>query len=155
VIAARRTDSTPKPDYVDKVYPVSRLHQLLGESDFVLLSLPLTPASRHLVDEAALQAMKPSAVLINISRGQIVDEAALVRALRERRIARAALDVFAREPLQADNPLWELPNVIITPHISGPSEHYMDRLVEIFCRNLKRYLAGEALLNRYDSALGY
>ena len=99
--------------------------------------------------------MKRGAVFINIGRGPIVQEAALVRALREGWIAGAALDVFEQEPLPADSPLYDLENAIITPHVSGASPRYMDRAVPLFCENLKRYLHGDALLNVVDKERGY
>jgi phosphoglycerate dehydrogenase-like enzyme len=99
--------------------------------------------------------MKPSAVLINIARGPIVDEPALIRALKERWIAGAALDVFEREPLPSESELWGLDNVLVTPHISGGTPRYMDRAVDLFCDNLRLYLAGEPLRNVVDPTRGY
>ena len=135
--------------------PASELHRLLGESDFVVLSMPLTPETRGMIGEAELRAMKPSAVLVNIARGPVTVEADLIRALREGWIAGAALDVFDKEPLPADSPLWDMENVILTPHISGGTEIYNQRAVTIFADNLRRYLAGEPLQNVVDPARGY
>jgi phosphoglycerate dehydrogenase-like enzyme len=146
--------ATPDPG-VAQVYGPGELRALLAASDYVVLAAPLTPATRHLIDAAALAAMKPGAVLINISRGGLVDEPALVRALQEGRIGGAALDVFAEEPLPPASPLWALPNVLITPHLAGANPHYNRRATELFCDNLRRYLAGAPLLNRVDPQRGY
>src|SRR5256712_8627768 len=108
-----------------------------------------------MIGEVQLRAMKPGAVIINIARGAIIDERALVRAIREGWIAAAALDVFQAEPLPAESELWGLENVMLTPHISGGTPRYMDRAVELFCDNLRRYLAGEPLRNVVDPARGY
>ncbi len=142
------------PD-ADEVLPVSELAYLLGESDYVVVALPLTPESRGLIGEAELRAMKPSAVIVNIGRGAIIDEQALVQALKEGWIAGAALDVFQQEPLSGESELWGLENVIVTPHISGGTPRYMERAVELFCDNLRRYLAGEPLRNVVDQERGY
>jgi phosphoglycerate dehydrogenase-like enzyme len=99
--------------------------------------------------------MKPSAVLINIARGAVIDEPVLIRAMKERWIAGAALDVFEKEPLPSDSELWSLDNVLVTPHISGGTPRYMERAVDLFCDNLRRYLAGETLGNVVDPARGY
>ncbi|MDE3076139.1 MAG: D-2-hydroxyacid dehydrogenase [Chloroflexota bacterium] len=159
VLATRRhvgpKDAGSKPAYVDRLLPASELDSLLSDSDFVLLALPLTGETRGILGERELGLMKPSGVLINISRGAVLDEPALIEALRTGRIGGAALDVFATEPLAAGSPLWDLPNVILTPHISGQSVRYWDRIVELFCENLRRYLAGEELINRYDPNRGY
>jgi len=140
---------------VDEMLPPSELTYLLGESDYVVVALPLTPESRELIGEAELRAMKPNAVIVNIGRGAIIDEAALVRALKEGWIAGAALDVFQQEPLSGESELWGLDNVIVTPHISGGTPRYMERAVELFCDNLRRYLAEETLRNVVDPARGY
>jgi len=140
---------------IDEMLPPSDLPYLLGESDYVVLALPLTPESRGMIGEAELRAMKPSAVIVNIARGAIIDEPALVRALKEGWIAGAALDVFSREPLPSDSELWALPNVLLTPHISGGTPRYMERAVRLFCDNLRRYLDGQPLLNVVDPQRGY
>jgi phosphoglycerate dehydrogenase-like enzyme len=140
---------------VERVYGPTELLPFLGACDFVLNSLPLTAETRGLLDERALRAMSPSAVLIHLGRGPTVDEAALLRALREGWIAGAVLDVFDQEPLPPQSPLWGLENVLITAHTSGESDHYLERAVEIFCDNLRRYRAGQPLRNVVDKALGY
>jgi D-2-hydroxyacid dehydrogenase (NADP+) len=154
VIAMRRSEPVAD-ERVDAFVPVAELPRLLGESDFVVLSVPLTSETHHLIGEAELRAMKPSAVLINISRGGVVDETALVRALKEGWIAGAGLDVFEQEPLPPESELWDLENAIVSPHISGGTEIYNDRATGIFCENLRRYLAGEPLMNLADPARGY
>lgn len=133
----------------------AQLLDLLAQSDFVLIATPLTDETRGMLGERELRAMKPTAFLVNIARGGIVDERALVRALQEHWIAGAALDVFEHEPLPADSALWKLDNVIIAPHIAAATPHYDDRAVELFCENLRRYLRGDALLNVVDITRGY
>ncbi len=142
------------PD-VDEVFSRERLHDLLGQSDYVVLSVPLTPDTEKMFGEAELRAMRQGAYLVNIARGRVVDEAALIRALREGWIAGAGLDVTEQEPLPADSPLYSMPNVILTPHISGNSIHYDERLAALFADNLRRFRSGEPLLNRYDPSRGY
>lgn len=156
VIATRRsaTESYGTSE-ADEIMPASELHRLLGESDYVVLSVPLTAETRGMIGEAELRAMKSTAVLVNIARGAIVVEDALLQALREGWIAGAALDVFEKEPLPADSPFWDMENVLLTPHISGGTEIYNQRAVAIFADNLRRYLAGEPLLNVVDPARGY
>lgn len=137
----------------DRVYRLPRLSKALGEGDFIVLVLPLTEQTRGLIGAAALAAMRPTAWLLNVGRGAVVDEAALVPALRERRIAGAVLDVFAREPLPADHPLWALDNVVVTPHISGPST--APEIAPVFNDNLARWLAGRPLRHVVDRVRGY
>jgi phosphoglycerate dehydrogenase-like enzyme len=140
---------------VDELLPPSDLPYLLSQADYVVIAVPLTPESRRLVGERELQLMRPTARLINISRGAVIDETALVRALKEGWIAGAALDVFEQEPLAPDSELWGMDNVILTPHISGGTPVYMERAVELFSENLRRYLAGEPLRNAVDLKRGY
>ncbi len=156
VIATKRsTTESHRALYADEIRPASELHSVLAESDYVVLSMPLTPDTRGLIGEAELKAMKPTAALINIARGPVVDEGALIRALNDGTIAAAALDVFDQEPLPADSPLWDMENVIISPHISGGTEIYNQRAVEIFCENLRHHLADEPLRNIVDPGRGY
>jgi phosphoglycerate dehydrogenase-like enzyme len=145
----------PHAEIPDRLYPPAALKSFLGACDYVVLTLPLNKQTRHLIDAAALEAMKPSAVLINVSRGPVVDEKALIYALREKQIAGAGLDVFEEEPLPADSPLWTLPNVILSPHVSGYSPHYDERSAEVFAENLRRFIAGEALINQVDRDRDY
>lgn len=156
VIATKRSaTAATSASYADEVLPPSQLDRVLRESDYLVLSVPLTPETRGMIGEPQLRAMKPSALLVNIARGPVTVEADLLRALQEGWIAGAALDVFEREPLPPEHPFWAMENVILTPHISGGTERYNQRAVEIFARNLRRYLAGEPLENVVDPARGY
>ncbi len=153
VIGTKRTP-TPIPG-VERVLPPEGLPEVLRESDAVVVVLPLTQQTRGLIGAPELQMMKRTAWLINVGRGPIIQEKALVQALRAGWIAGAGLDVFEQEPLPADSPLYELDNVMLTPHVSGASPHYMDRAVPLFCENLARYLRGEPLRNLVDPERGY
>jgi len=133
----------------------AQLDSLLARSDVVVLCAPLTPETRGLIGDAALGCMKPSAYFINVGRGASVDEVALARALRERRIAGAAVDVFAQEPPPAGHPLYGLDNVILSPHVSGFLPSYDEKCSVLFAENLRRHLAGEPLLNLVDRSRGY
>ena len=130
-------------------------HDLLRESDVVMICSPLTPETEGMFDQAAFDAMQDHAILINVTRGRIVDENALLDALEQRRIGGAGLDVTPREPLPDDHPLWRIPNVVITPHTAGGSPNRDDRLVDLICRNLKRHAAGQPLLSQIDKKKGY
>ncbi|MBL8130381.1 MAG: D-2-hydroxyacid dehydrogenase [Anaerolineae bacterium] len=132
----------------DHTYASDDLAEAAAQCDFLVLSVPHTPHTHHIVNESVLRSMKPTAVLINVARGGVVDEAALIRALTEKRIAGAALDVFEQEPLPADSPLWQMDNVIISPHIAGLTSRYYDVVLDLFSTNLQRYAAGEPLLNQ-------
>lgn len=131
------------------------LDEELPEADFLVLTMPLTPETHHMIDARRLGLLKRDAYLINIGRGGTVDEKALVEALEQKRIAGAGLDVFETEPLPEDSPLWGLENVIITPHYSGLTPRYAERLLDIFIDNLKRYLEKRPLRNVVDFDLGY
>ncbi len=139
----------------DALYGPEQLREMLAQCDFVVLAVPLTQETRGMIGEAELRAMKRTAYLVNIARGEVCDEAALIRALQEGWIAGAGLDVFTQEPLPETSPLWTLPNVILTPHISGFTPVYEQRAVDIFCENLRRYIAGQSLLNLVDKSTGY
>lgn len=145
----------PEGDVPDRIYPGEATRSMLAECDYVVITLPLTEKTRHLCNEEMLKDMKPNAYLINIGRGGLIDEKALVKALKKGWIAGAGLDVFEEEPLPADSPLWSMENVILTPHISGFTPHYDRRAVDLFAENLRRYLAGETLLNRVNREVGY
>jgi phosphoglycerate dehydrogenase-like enzyme len=140
---------------LDRILGPDGLPELLAESDFVVLATPLTPATENLIDGPALEAMKPGAWLINVARGRLVDERALVRALHEGQIGGAILDTFRDEPLPPASPFYGLDNVIVTPHTSWSSGRVLDRSVELFCANLRRYAVGEPLTNVVDPAAGY
>jgi len=139
--------------FIDELVSPRRLPYLLRASDFVVLACPLTPQTERLIGERELRAMKPSAVLINVARGRVCDEAALVRALGEGWIGGAALDVFVMEPLPEASPLWMMPNVIVTPHNAGPSPLNMGRVMEIFLDNLARFSASRRLRNRVNASV--
>ncbi len=145
----------PQGVYFHRLYPIQALHSLLKECDFVVLCLPLTPETQHIINMAALEAMKPGACLVNVGRGDLIDEDALAVALTEKKIAAAALDVFHQEPLPEDSPLWGLDNLIVSPHISGISASYQQKNVDLFIENLNAYLTGAALVNRVDVQKGY
>jgi phosphoglycerate dehydrogenase-like enzyme len=131
---------------LDAVHGIDALHRLLPEADFVALTCPLTKETENLIDATALGRMRKTAILVNVARGRVVDEAALIDALRAGRIAGAALDVTVEEPLPASSPLWEMPNVLITPHTAGETQRYEDNLLDILMENLDRLWRGDAQL---------
>jgi phosphoglycerate dehydrogenase-like enzyme len=153
VLGSRRSGAaTP---HVDSVVDDTGWRALLPEADYVVVAAPLTPQTRAMLGAAELAQMRPSAYLVNIARGEIVDEAALVEALHAGRIAGAGLDVFGQEPLPAGHPLWDAPNVFATPHISWSSPAIMPRTFALFVDNLQRYAAGQPLRNVIDKEAGY
>lgn len=145
----------PNGTIPERFYPLDELHAMLSACDAIVLALPLTKATQHIIGAEELAAMRPHAQLVNIARGGLIDQNALITALREHRLGGAALDVTDPEPLPADSPLWKMDNVLITPHISGFSRLYNDRVVELFSENLSCYLRGEPLLNTVQRNLGY
>ncbi|GBF12365.1 D-2-hydroxyacid dehydrogenase [Tepidibacillus sp. HK-1] len=155
-VIGMNTDGRPV-DHVEKVYRPSQLKELLAESDYVVVIVPLTDKTYHLIGKEELQAMKNTAYLINIARGEVVEEEALVDALKSNQIAGAVLDVFSEEPLPSEHPFWSLENCIITPHLSGRSPKYMERALEIFVYNLDQYLDKkiDQMLNRVELSKGY
>ncbi|MCX6012472.1 MAG: D-2-hydroxyacid dehydrogenase [Chloroflexi bacterium] len=156
VIATRksaRKDSRAR--YVDVMMPQDQLPRLLSESDYVALALPLTPQTNHLIGESQLKLMKKTSYLINISRGQIINEAALVKAIKEKWINGAALDVYEVEPLPETSELWNLPNIIFSPHVAASMEEYPELATELFCENLIRYINGKKLLKKKKKKQGY
>ena len=157
VIGSRRsvTEAHEHAEGVDLLLPASDLPRLLAESDFVVLAAPATGETKALINAAALTQMKRGSHLINIARGSLVDEAALVAALQSGHLAGAALDVFDPEPLPPESELWQLKNVLITPHVSNASEHFLRRQVDLVKENLRRYLAGEELVNLVPPERGY
>ena len=146
---------TEKPDYVESLWRLDRLHEMLEQADFVSICCPLTPETEGMMSTAEFRVMKPTAFLINIARGKIVDQPALIEALRAGKLAGAGLDVTNPEPLPEESPLWEMDNVIITPHHAGQSPKAPRRVFELFCENLKRFVAGEPLINVVDKTRGY
>jgi phosphoglycerate dehydrogenase-like enzyme len=155
VSAIRRRTDVARPVEVEELLPPDRLDDLLGKSDIVVLAAPLTPATQALIGRRELNLMKRGAFLINVGRGALVDDGALVEALRAGHLGGAALDVFTEEPLDPSSPYWALPNVIVTPHTSGTMEDYWTPLVALFSENLRRFESGLALLNVVDKTAGY
>jgi phosphoglycerate dehydrogenase-like enzyme len=167
VVAVRRrpeSDGAPTEDgedlsfgdaMLDRVGGPETLPQLLGESDFIVLAAPLTPETEDMINAETLALVKPGAWLINVARGRLIDERALLRALRDGPLGGAVLDTFREEPLPALSSFYELPNVIVTPHTAWSSGRVLDRSVELFCDNLRRFAIGEPLLNVVDPAAGY
>jgi phosphoglycerate dehydrogenase-like enzyme len=145
----------PGGDLPDRIYPPQAIRSFLGECDYVVLAVPLTEETHHLIDAEKLKAMKENSLLVNVARGAVVDEKALIKALNEGWIAGAVLDVFEEEPLPEDSPLWKTPNLTISPHVSGLTPHYHERAVGIFAENLRRYIAGQPLANLVERERGY
>jgi len=139
----------------EQVFPASKLDEVLPQADFVVLAAPETPETRKMMGAREFALMKPSAYFLNVSRGALVDEPALISALEQRKIAGAALDVASQEPLPPENPLWKLDNAFITPHMSAVSEHLWERQTDLLMENLERWFAGDELLNRVDLNRGY
>jgi phosphoglycerate dehydrogenase-like enzyme len=156
VMATRRSAKPGgRARYVDELLPGSSLGVLLAQSDFVVLTLPRIRETEKIIGMRELRAMKKTAYLVNVGRGETVDEEALVKALEENTIAGAGLDAFSPEPLPRNSRLWDLPNVIISPHASGRIENYDIAVNPIFCRNLERYVNGRRLFNIVDKKKGY
>jgi phosphoglycerate dehydrogenase-like enzyme len=154
VVAVREHREKVNPD-VQKIYGPAQLPEMLLEADFVVIAAPLTNETRHLFDTSLLARMKPQAYLINVSRGALVDEIALTDALRDGHLGGAALDVFEREPLPADSPLWNLENLLITPHTAAVTEKLWERHYVLIRENLERFVKGEPLLGMVDKSTGY
>jgi phosphoglycerate dehydrogenase-like enzyme len=145
----------PQGEFVDRLYPPEAIRSMVGACDFVLVTLPLTPQTRGYIDASVFAAMQPHAIFINVGRGGVVDEDALIAALKAGKLGGAALDVFAREPLPQSSPLWSMENVIISPHLAGNTSRYHERAADLFTENLERYLEKKDLLNRVDLSSGY
>jgi phosphoglycerate dehydrogenase-like enzyme len=154
VLAVRRHPA-PDPAPAHEQWGPERLGEMMERVDWLVLAAPLTPATRGLIGRAELARLRPHAVLVNLGRGALVDEGALAEALAAGRIAGAALDVFAEEPLPRTSPLWDMPQVIVTPHVSGFGPRFWERTCDLFARNLRRWLAGEPLENVVDKRAGY
>jgi len=155
VIAMRENPGKESPEGVQQVFASSQLDEVLSQSDYVVLAVPVTASTVGLMGASRLAKMKPDACLINVGRGPLVDEAALIQALRERTIGGAALDVFEEEPLPTGSPLWSLENLLITPHTAGLTEKLWERHYQFISENLRRYLKGEPLLSVVDKKRGY
>jgi phosphoglycerate dehydrogenase-like enzyme len=155
VVALRRDPSAPRPPFVSVVHGPGGLADLLRESDAVVVTAPLTRDTRGMIGAEQLGLMRPDAVLVNVSRGKLVREQELAEALARGTIAGAALDVFEHEPLDESSPLWDLPNVVITPHTSAFRDDYWTLAVDLFASNLRRFERGEVLANLVDKHAGY
>lgn len=153
VIGCRRSQRRAR--YCDAIVPREKLPELLAESDFVIIAVPWTPETNGMIGAKELASMKPTAFLLNIGRGDIINEPELIKALETKRVAGAGLDVFSQEPLPPSSPLWKLPNVIMTPHIAGSMEDYVGQACDMFVKNLERYVAGKRLFNIVDKKRGY
>lgn len=145
----------PEGNIPERIYPGEALASMAKECDFLVVTVPLTEKTRHLVDEQILEAMKETAFLINIARGAVVDEKSLITTLSQGKIAGAALDVFEEEPLPSTSPLWQMDNVIISPHVSGETKNYHDKAADLFIANLERYLEKKPLYNLLNRDVGY
>jgi phosphoglycerate dehydrogenase-like enzyme len=154
-VLAIRENPGKGTDGADAVFSPAQLDDILPQADYVLLCTPVTPATTSIINAARLAKMKPDSYLINVGRGPLVDEAALLQALRDRRIAGAALDVFNEEPLPADSLFWSLDNLLITPHTAAVTERLWDRHYKLIAENLRRFLVGKPLLNEVDKNRGY
>ena len=154
-VRVMRRDAARPVQGAETVLPPAALYDLLAWADWVVCALPLTAETRSLIDAAAIRAMRSSAFLINVGRGESLDENALVQALRRGGLAGAALDVFEQEPLPPEHPFWSLPNLILTPHVSGYTNRYLQKVLAIFEDNLDRFVHGRPLRNVVDKQLGY
>jgi glyoxylate/hydroxypyruvate reductase len=150
-----RRSRRPPPAHVDEVHGPDELAGLAGRADAMVVSLPLTEETAGMIDRATIERLPPSCIFVNVGRGGVVDEPALVEALRAGRIAGAVLDVFATEPLPQDSPLWGLPNVLVTPHAVALSARENQRIVELFVANLRRYLDGQPLAKVVEPGVFY
>ncbi|WP_439397577.1 NAD(P)-dependent oxidoreductase [Bradyrhizobium sp. PMVTL-01] len=154
VVGSRR-DASRSIEGVDRLFGSDELQDLLQLCDFVVLAVPATPETVGVIGSAEIACMRCEAFLINIARGNVVVETELIRALRANAIAGAMLDVFEREPLPKESPLWDMPNVIVTPHVSGVPTNYTERVFPIIADNIERFLTGQALKNVVDLGPGY
>lgn len=154
ILGTKRRPNEKLPD-VEEIYGSDHLRKLVPRADAVVVTLPLTEETAEIIDRETIGLMKSGCVLVNVGRGEVIDEQALIEALEENRVRGAALDVFREEPLPEDSPLWELPNVLISPHTAALSEAENQRIVELFVENLRRYLDGKSLVNRVDPETFY
>jgi phosphoglycerate dehydrogenase-like enzyme len=158
IYATRRKPEQSQSDPIlDRIFPAMDLKQMLAEIDVLLAAAPLTPETRHMLGEEEFRVMKPSAIVINVGRGPVIDEQALIRALQEKRLAGAALDVFETEPLSPDHPFWEMDNVLVSPHCTDRTRDpdWLDLTMQCFIENFRRYLNGQPLANAVDKKAGY
>jgi phosphoglycerate dehydrogenase-like enzyme len=150
----RHAPASPDP-FVERFYAPLELHSMLSECDDVVVAAPLTPETRHMINDAAFAAMKPTAVVINISRGPVIDQAALIRALTERKIRGAGLDVFEQEPIPPGDPIYKLENVLISPHCADHTRDWLNQAMRFFLEQYQRFNGGEPLKNVVEKHLGY
>ncbi len=158
IYATRRNPAASAGDpIVDRMFPTTEFKAMLKEVDVLLAAAPLTPETRHMIGAPEFQVMKPSVIVINVGRGPVIDEAALIEALREKRVAAAALDVFEHEPLPEDHPFWDMENVLISPHCTDRTHDpdWLDLSTQCFVENFQRYVTGQPLLNIVDKRAGY
>jgi phosphoglycerate dehydrogenase-like enzyme len=155
VIVVRQHADATRPEPVYEILPPSKINEMFAAADYIVLAVPVTPATRHMIGREQLAKMKSDAVLINVGRGSLIDEAALLEVLQQRKIGGAALDVFEHEPLPPDSPLWDLDNLLITPHTAGMTAKLWERHYTLFSENLRRYLSGQPLLALVDKKSGY
>ena len=155
VATRRRAEGSAAPPGIEVLGGAEALPALLAAADFVVLAVPLTPETDGLIGPDEIAAMRPDAWLVNVSRGRLVDEAALERGLRDGRLGGAVLDAFRDEPLSPASPFWTMPNVVVTPHTSWSTDRVLDRSIDLFCDNLGRYRRGEPLANVVDTDAGY
>jgi phosphoglycerate dehydrogenase-like enzyme len=154
-VLAVRENPGKGADGADAVFSSTQIDEVLPQADYVLLCTPVTPATTGIINAARLGKMKPDACLINVGRGPLIDDSALLQALKDRRIGGAALDVFVEEPLPSDSPFWPLDNLLITPHTAAVTDRLWERHYRLIADNMKRFLAGERLLNEVDKRRGY
>lgn len=145
----------PCPEYMDAIWTREHLPRLLSESDVVILAVPLNDETHHMIDSAELETMKPGSYLINVARGPVVNEPALIQALESGHLSGAGVDVTEVEPLPEESPLWEMDQVLITPHVGAQSAQRVPVTVDFFCKNLRRYLDGQPLMNLVEKQLGF
>jgi phosphoglycerate dehydrogenase-like enzyme len=155
ITGIRRRADEPPPSGVEAVWPPDRLDDLLASSDVVVVAAPHTPDTKRLIGRREIDVVKRGALLVNVARGKLIDDEAVIDALRDGRLGGAALDVFTKEPLDPSSAYWDLPNVIVTPHVSGALRDYWTPLVALFSDNLRRFERGEPLVNVVDKAAGY
>jgi phosphoglycerate dehydrogenase-like enzyme len=153
----RNAEKSAHDPLLDRLFKPEELHAMLAGVDVLICAAPLTRETRHMIGEAQLQVMKPAAIIINVGRGPVIDQAALIRALLDGRLGGAALDVFEEEPLPENSPLWDMDNVLISPHCTDRTcdPDWLDLTMQVFVDNFYRYLQGEALLNLVDKQAGY
>ena len=155
VLALKRHPPAAPDPLIDRFYKPEEMAVMLGQCDYVVVSAPLTPETRHMLSDAQFAAMKPSAALINIGRGPVVDQTALMRALAEKKIRGAALDVFEQEPIPAGDPIWSLDNILISPHCADHTKDWLDDAMRFFLKQYERFVKGEPLENVVRKHLGY